>query len=132
MIMPTNNLLEANKLKLVKYLSLPKSCRTMPLKRFAREVLGVSEPTVHAWKKDPDVVFATKKAIENNFSNDIPDVMLALRNNALSGNPRAAKIFLEYVDQDSEEVSRIQKRISKEEVEKEIERLTNKFYPMHI
>jgi len=93
----TTRLIDANKLKLVEYLSMPKSRRPMPLKRFAVEVLGVSEPTVHAWKKSPEIVFLVNKTIENKFADDIPDVLLALRDRALAGNPKAARVFLDYV-----------------------------------
>jgi hypothetical protein len=124
-----NILIDANKLKLVEYLSLPKSCRPMPLKLFAKQVLGISEPTIHAWKKMPEVILATKKTIENKFVDDIPDVLRALRDNALAGNSRAAKLFLDYINIGDEVVNLPRRKFSKDEVEKEIEKLINKFYP---
>lgn len=94
----TNKLMDVNKLKLVEYLALPKSCRPMSLKVFAKQVLGVSEPTVHSWKKEQAVVLLVKKTIEKSFANDIPDVLYALRKSAITGDPKAARLFLEYVD----------------------------------
>ena len=94
----TNKLMDVNKLKLVEYLSIPKSCRPMPLKVFAKQVLGVSEPTVHSWKKERDVVLSVKKTIRNRFANDIPDVLVVLRDNAIAGNIKAAKLFLEHIN----------------------------------
>lgn len=32
------------------------------------------------------------------FSDDIPDILTALKREAIKGNPVAAKVFLEYVD----------------------------------
>jgi hypothetical protein len=125
----TTNPIDANKLKLVEYLALPKACRPMPLKRFAIEVLGVSEPTVHAWKKTSEVAFSVRKTIEQKFADDIPDVLMALRDNALAGNPRAAKIFLEYVESGIQEVDLPRKELSRKDVEAEIDRLKKKFYP---
>ncbi|MGI6374115.1 MAG: hypothetical protein ACOX0C_02155 [Patescibacteria group bacterium] len=125
----TNKPIDANKLKLVEYLALPKACRPMPIKRFAAEVLGVSEPTVHAWKKTAEVVLSVRKTIEQKFADDIPDVLLALRDNALAGNPRAAKIFLEYVESGVQDVDMPREELSRKEVEAEIDRLKKKFYP---
>jgi|GEM_PF-6619597 len=121
--------MDANKLRLVEYLSLPKSCRPMSLKAFAKQ-LGISEPTIHAWKKEPDIVALVKKTIENKFIDDVPDVLLALRDSAIAGNPKAAKLFLDYVDNgSSRDINQPKEQKSKEEVEKEIEKLTKKFYP---
>jgi len=124
----TNMLMDANKLKLVEYLSLPKSCRPMSLKAFAKQ-LGISEPTIHAWKKEQEVVLLVKKTIENKFADDIPDVLLALRDSAIAGNPKAAKLFLEYIDSPSKNMDLPRREISKEEAKEEIEKLTKKFYP---
>lgn len=121
--------MDANKLKLVEYLSLPKSCRPMSLKAFAEKVLGVSEPTIHAWKKEREIVLLVKKTIENKFTDDIPDVLLALKDSAIAGNPKAAKLFLDYIDNGDRETSLPRGRISNEEAKMEIEKLTKKFYP---
>lgn len=125
----TTKPLDANKLKLIEFLSLPKACRPMPLKRFAAEVLGVSEPTIHAWKKSPEVVLSVRKTIEQRFINDIPDVLLALRDNALAGDPKAAKLFLEYIENSPRNVVSLKEKKSIDEVDQEIENLTRKFYP---
>lgn len=100
--MATSKTMDANKLKLVEYLALPKAFRPMTLRMFAKEILGVSEPTVHAWKKDQDVILSVRKTIENKFIDDIPDVLMALRNSAIAGDPKAAKLFLEYIEGDVE------------------------------
>jgi len=124
----TNILMDANKLKLVEYLSLPKSCRPVSLKAFAKQ-LGISEPTIHAWKKEQEVVLSVKKTIESRFADDIPDVLLALRDSAIAGNPKAAKLFLDYVANDIQDTSLPREEMSKEAVKMEIEELTKKFYP---
>lgn len=123
--------MDANKLKLIEYLALPKAFRPMSLKAFAKEVLGVSEPTIHAWKNEQDVAFSVRKTINNRFADDIPDVLMALRDNAMAGNPGAARLFLEYVNDrsPSEERDMPRPRLSIKEVKEEIEKLTRKYYP---
>jgi hypothetical protein len=125
----TTKPIDANKLKLIEYLALPKTCRPMSLKRFAIEILRVSEPTVYAWKKAADVVLSVRKTIEQRFADDIPDVLLSLRDNALAGNPRAAKIFLDYVESGMQEVDLPREELSRKDIEAEIESLKKKFYP---
>jgi len=129
----TNQILDANKLKLVEYLSLPKAHRPMPLKAFAKQILGVSEPTAHAWKKEAAVVLSVRRTIENRFADDIPDVLLALKNNAIAGNPRAARLFLDYVDPGyNQETVPPPKEYTKEEVDEIIRELEKKFNPIII
>jgi len=100
----------------------------MPLKAFAKQ-LGISEPTIHAWKKEQEVVLSVKKTIESRFVDDIPDVLLALRDSAIAGNPKAAKLFLDYVDNDIQDVNLPREKMSKEAAKMEIEKITKKFYP---
>lgn len=128
-ISKADNLMDANKLKLVDYLSLPKAMRPMTLKMFAKQVLGVSEPTVHAWKNDDDVIASVKKNIRSKFADDIPDVLMALRDNAMAGNARAAKLFLAYVADSIKPIDEPKKEMSVEETKREIERITKMFYP---
>ena len=130
----TTGLIDANRLKLAEYLAIPKSLRPMTLKAFAKEVLRVSEPTIHAWKKMPEVMSLVRKTIENSFADDIPDVLLALRDGAIAGNPRAAKLFLEYIDAGSDSYEEpannsLKKEMTVEEAKKEIAILVKKFYP---
>ena len=91
-----NKTIDANKVKLAEFLSTPRAFRPMTLKSFARE-LGVSEPTIHSWKRDPDVVRLSMNKIGENFSRYIPDVVESLKDQAMAGNVNAAKIFLDYV-----------------------------------
>jgi len=104
-----NKTIDANKVKLAEFLSTPRAFRPMTLKSFARE-LGVSEPTIHSWKRDPDVIRLSMNKIGENFSRYIPDVVESLKDQAVAGNVNAAKIFLDYVvgkefEQGSEEQS---------------------------
>jgi len=91
-----NKTIDANKVKLAEFLSTPRAFRPMTLKSFARE-LGVSEPTIHSWKRDPDVIRLSMNKIGENFSRYIPDVVESLKDQAVAGNVNAAKIFLDYV-----------------------------------
>lgn len=122
---------DANKTKLIEYLALPKAHRPMTLKDFAAVELRVSEPTVHAWKKRPEVQKAVNTLIQRRFADYIPDVLLSLKNNALAGNVSAARTFLEYVDQGLEDLRNVteRRRWTQKEAEAEIERICEKFYP---
>ena len=95
-VVSENKTIDANKVKLAEFLSTPRAFRPMTLKSFARE-LGVSEPTIHSWKRDPDVVRLSMNKIGENFSRYIPDVVESLKDQAMAGNVNAAKIFLDYV-----------------------------------
>jgi hypothetical protein len=95
-VVSENKTIDANKVKLAEFLSTPRAFRPMTLKSFARE-LGVSEPTIHSWKRDPDVIRLSMNKIGENFSRYIPDVVESLKDQAVAGNVNAAKIFLDYV-----------------------------------
>lgn len=89
---------DPNKLKLVRYLATPKALRNMSLKDFAITQLKVSEPTIHQWKKLPEVQKAVEDLINKRFKDDVPDVLFNLRDRAIAGDVKSAKMFLEFVE----------------------------------
>lgn len=122
-------IIDANKVRLIEYLSLPKALRPMSLKRFAIEKLGVSEPTLHAWKRDPEIQTYVRNNIHQTFINDIPDVLLSLKNSAVAGDVQAARLFLDYVVGNSDTKNNEQREeITTEEAKKEIEILVKRYY----
>lgn len=123
-------MIDSNKAKLIQYLAIPKSLRPMSLKNFATKELGVSEPTVHHWKKLPEVRKKVDNLIKIRFSDDIPDVVEALKNNAIAGNVKAAQVFLDYVVGDElENTMQTKTMMPKEELNRTINELTRKFCP---
>jgi hypothetical protein len=62
--------------------------------------LKISAAQFYKIKNSDIILRIRRKLVKNWFQDDIPDVLLSLRNNALTGDPRSAKVFLEYVDED--------------------------------
>jgi hypothetical protein len=85
------------KAKLAQFLSIPRGLRGMNLKTFAEKELGVTEQTLHKWKKDPDVINRMKSKIYHEFFYSLPDVMEAMRSKAIAGDTQAARIFLDFI-----------------------------------
>jgi hypothetical protein len=75
---------------------------------------------------------ARRDFVKQYYKDDIPDVLMAIKDEAISGNPVAAKLFLEYVDdfnKDSKNgVDETPPPIPKGEVKIIIQQLTQKFY----
>lgn len=75
---------------------LPKAYRPSVAETCGR--LGISQSNYYYWMRHPLVVKAKRQLTKNYFNDDVPDVLMALKNEALAGNVRAAEIFLQYVD----------------------------------
>lgn len=128
-----NKIIDPSKLKLVEYLSIPKAFRPKTLKNFAKE-LGISEPTIHSWKNDPDIVDLTMNNVSKRFSDFVPDIVNALKDQAIAGSVPAIKLFLEYVtgaefkgrQKEIYDNQRYEEEVSEEEVKRILAKLKNK------
>jgi len=60
---------------------------------------NISEFQYYYWLRHPVVLRVKKILTKRYFHDDIPDILQAMRDEAISGNERAAKLFLEYVDE---------------------------------
>ena len=89
--------LTLSKMQLAKFLLTPPSQRKVTLKEFAENELKVSEQTLHRWKNDPEVNDFMKSLIPDDFLYELPDVLQKMKELALVGDMKAARIFLEYV-----------------------------------
>jgi len=96
--------------------------------------LNLPENTYYWLKKHPKVQIIVRELTRLYFQDDIPDVLLALRNSALSGDAKSAETFLKYIDENyrigtSDDPARTQaKFIPANQVNIIINNLEQKFY----
>jgi len=77
-------------------LMLPKALR--PSRHDIINRFNLTEANYYYWLRHPGLNEARRLLVKQYFIDDVPDVIMAMRNEALSGNERAARLFLEYVD----------------------------------
>ncbi len=83
-------------IELAKISMLPKALRPSRFQTMGK--YNISQDQYYNWLKHPAVLKLKRIMTKRYFQNDIPDILQALRDEALSGNERAARTFLEYVD----------------------------------
>lgn len=96
-IIDENPQLEDWHIELAKIAMLPKALRPSRHKIKAR--LNISDSAYYYWMRHPVVLKVKRILTKRYFQDDIPDIIQALRDEAVSGNERAAKVFLDYVDE---------------------------------
>lgn len=77
--------------------SLPKALR--PSRKEIERRLGITKPygyDVLMWHRD-DISKARLEMTKRLFLDDVPDVMMAMRDEAVAGNVAAATLFIEYI-----------------------------------
>jgi hypothetical protein len=84
-------------MELAKIAMFPKAMRPSRFEFMGR--YNISEFQYYYWLRHPVVLRVKKILTKRYFHDDIPDILQAMRDEALSGNERAAKLFLEYVDE---------------------------------
>jgi len=89
--------IEEFQIELAKLAMLPKALRP-PRHQFMGKY-NISECQYYYWFRHPIVLKIKRILTKRYFQDDIPDIIQALRDEAIAGNERAAKIFLEYVDE---------------------------------
>lgn len=84
-------------IKLAHILMLPKAMR--PPKEKSAVALGLLNTVSYDnWARHPKILDIKKILTKRYFKDSIPDILLAMQNNALLGDVPAAKLFLQYVD----------------------------------
>lgn len=84
-------------IKLAHILMLPKAMR--PAKEKTAVALGLLNTVAYDnWARHPKIQEIKKILTKRYFKDSIPDILLAMQNNALMGDVPAAKLFLSYVD----------------------------------
>jgi len=89
--------LEPWKLELLDYAMLPKALR--PNYQFILAKFGIGKDTYYNTLRSKPFNAARRDFVREFYKDDIPDVLMAMKNEALAGNERAARLFLEYVDE---------------------------------
>jgi hypothetical protein len=87
--------LEKWQAELVQILSMPRALR--PDKRHIMGRFSLNESGYYYWTRHPVINEARRYYTKQYFQDDVPDVLNAMKDEALAGNPAAAKLFLEYV-----------------------------------
>jgi len=87
--------LEPWHVELLNYAMLPKALRPSYIQMAAR--LGVKVDTFYYWLRNPAFNKARAALTKQYYQDDVPDVLMAMRDEAMAGNERAARLFLEYV-----------------------------------
>lgn len=87
--------LEKWHLKLLAITMLPKALRPHYLQACAQ--LGISQDVYYFWLRHPRFNEARKELIKQYYFDDVPDILMAMKNEAFAGNERAARLFLEFV-----------------------------------
>lgn len=84
-------------IKMAHILMLPKAMR--PPKEKTAVALGLLNTVAYDnWARHPKILEIKKILTKRYFKDSIPDILLAMQNNALMGDVPAAKLFLQYVD----------------------------------
>ena len=104
--------LEPWQAEIAKIAMLPKGLRPPIEHTIGR--LGISKTTYVMWIKHPTILKIKRILTKRYFQDDIPDILQAMRDSAIAGDSKAAKLFLEYVDewkQDEEDASAIRREV---------------------
>ena len=81
---------------LLEYLMLPKALR--PHREFLMAKFNISESTYYYCLRNPRFNQARREFTKQFYKEEIPDILNSMKDEAISGNERAARLFLEYVD----------------------------------
>jgi len=92
--------ISTEKMQYAYYLSMPKSIR--PTKKEFADFLGVVYQTLHNWDYDPIVTRLALLFDRIGASHKIPNIMQAMEMKALTGDVPAARLFLEFVEQNKD------------------------------
>lgn len=133
---PLENLIEKHglekwHLRLLTYTMLPKALR--PSRQEICGELGISQDIYYYWLRDPRFNEARKQFIKQYYFDDLPDVLYALKNESISGNERAIRLFLEFIadfkkDDDRQSEFQPPQTLPQQEINIIINNLEQKFY----
>lgn len=61
--------------------------------------LGLTDRQYYFWRIHPDIIKLKTDLSRRWFADDIPDILEAMKREAIKGDTNAAKVFLEYVSE---------------------------------
>lgn len=118
--------------RLLPFVCLPKALRPTITALCAQ--LGVTRGIYDYWTRNEKFNAARVQFIKQYFFDDVSDVLMAMKHEAISGNERAARLFLEFVADTKAETDRATlpfqapSSIPQAEIKIIINNLTQKFY----
>jgi len=122
--------LSEKQFRLLQYAMLPKAMR--PKRAFIIGKIGITLNQYYDWLRHPKFNEARRQYTKQFYQDDVPDILMAMKHEALAGNERAARLFLEYVaDWDKKDLTDPEKQrlpIPIQEVNIIIKQLEQKFY----
>lgn len=120
--------LNDEQMQLLTYALLPKALR--PHRSFIIGKLGITERQYYMWLRHPRFNDARREMTKGFYQDRIPDILMAMYNEAIAGNERAARLFLEYVDDWKKEQPEANTPVPlpPQEVNIIIQKLEQKFY----
>lgn len=89
--------LEEWQIELINVAMYPKALR--PARSLTMGRLGITRSQYDYWLRHPVILKAKAVLTKRYFQDDIPDILQAMRDEAISGNVKAAEVFLKYVDE---------------------------------
>ena len=95
-ILQENTQIEGWHLELAKILMLPKAKR-LPLNEILRK-FNIKRQKYYYWHSHPDILRLKSVLTKRYFHDDIPDILQAMRDEAIAGNAKSAELFFKYVD----------------------------------
>lgn len=120
--------LEDWQVELINFFMLPKALR--PHRDVIMAKIGLTQAQYYTWLRHPKIIAARREMVKAYYHDDIPDVLMSMKNEAIAGNERAARLFLEYVDDFKKDNPDLDPptRLPKKEVNIIINKLEQKFY----
>ena len=112
-------------MEVARYSSLPKALRRSRVEIIAE--YNISPANFTYWQHHPKVLNAKKRLTKLWFQDDVPDVLMALRQKSLAGDVNAQRLFLEYVDQHTD-INIDPMKMNKQQIFITIKELHQKFY----
>lgn len=97
---------EPKEIQFLQYIMLPKAFR--PNLGYICGKVGINQSTYYFWLRSAKFNEARRELVKEYYKDDISDILMALKNEALAGNERAARLFLEYVDDFNKEEKKLQ------------------------
>lgn len=95
----------ANQLKAIYWLATPERLREPQTQREFSAKLGVREETFSRWKNDSGLMAEVNSVARAELGKDLPEVYGTLRKMAIKGSFQHMKLYLELLEEYSEEVN---------------------------
>ncbi len=114
-----------NQLKLIFWLATPKAHRKPATQQELASDIGVTEVTVSRWANKPELTTEVNRVARAELGKDLPEVYATLRKLAIKGSFQHMKLYLELLEEYSEEVN-VNVRDEREHIRGELDELAKR------